>query len=284
MSLKRKAEGEALTDAKKSKANSSIISFFGAPKTVSSTVKVTGTDAETTQPPQVKFDKDKWLAKLTDEQKDLLKLEIETLHDSWLAQLKDEVTSKEFLELKRFLKKEVDSGKKIFPPMEDVYSWFVPKRCPYHTHDLIWSQVPSYSPQHRQSSRHRPRPLPQLQPSPWDVLLSPTTNACPSVAQEHLSMPEERLSIIQATTQQRRPTHALGRPWRAPSQHVPNGACTRSEFTRQQGLGEVHAEGHRYRCCKADQRRCVLGLGHARWEEGHKSGSEETSGVVECPS
>jgi uracil-DNA glycosylase len=123
MSLKRKAENQALTDAKKPKANGSITSFFGPPKTVSSATKVTDTTTETIEPPQVKFDKEKWLAKLTDEQKDLLKLEIETLHESWLSQLKDEVTSKEFLELKRFLKKELDSGKKIFPPMEDVYSW-----------------------------------------------------------------------------------------------------------------------------------------------------------------
>ena len=124
MSLKRKAETEALADAKKPKANGSITSFFGPPKTVSSSTKVTGTDTGTNEPSQVKFDKSKWLEKLTEEQKELLKLEIETLHESWLAQLKDEVTSKEFLELKRFLKKEIDSGKKIFPPMEDVYSWF----------------------------------------------------------------------------------------------------------------------------------------------------------------
>lgn len=65
------------------------------------------------------------MAKLTDEQKELLKLEIDTLHESWLAALKDEVVSKEFLELKRFLKKEIESGKKVFPPMEDVYSWYV---------------------------------------------------------------------------------------------------------------------------------------------------------------
>jgi uracil-DNA glycosylase len=123
MSLKRKAESQALTDAKKPKANGSITSFFGPPKIVSTTTKVAGTTIETVEAPPVKFDKEKWVEKLTDDQKDLLKLEIETLHESWLAQLKDEVTSKEFLELKRFLKKEIDSGKKIFPPLEDVYSW-----------------------------------------------------------------------------------------------------------------------------------------------------------------
>lgn len=54
-----------------------------------------------------------------------MKLEIETLDETWLAQLKDEVTSKDFLELKRFLKKEIASGKEVFPPLEDVYSWCV---------------------------------------------------------------------------------------------------------------------------------------------------------------
>lgn len=72
-----------------------------------------------------KWDKEAWAKKLTAEQRDLLGLEIQTLHESWLRELKDEVTSKEFLDLKRFLKKEHESGKKVFPPAEDVYSWFV---------------------------------------------------------------------------------------------------------------------------------------------------------------
>lgn len=72
-----------------------------------------------------KFNKAEWVKKLTPEQEELLALEIETLHESWLAQLKDEIVSKEFLDLKRFLKKEHDSGKKIFPPAPDVYSWYV---------------------------------------------------------------------------------------------------------------------------------------------------------------
>jgi len=60
---------------------------------------------------------------LTPEQKDLLQLEINTLDESWLAHLKDEVVTTEFLNLKRFLKKEKDSKAKVFPPEEDVYSW-----------------------------------------------------------------------------------------------------------------------------------------------------------------
>ena len=108
MSLKRKA-AEVATDAKKAKVNSSITSFFGAPKQAAT--------------PAAKFDKEAWVEKLTDEQKDLLKLELDTLHDSWLPHLKDILVSPQFLELKRFLKKELASGKTVYPPMKDVYSW-----------------------------------------------------------------------------------------------------------------------------------------------------------------
>ena len=110
--LKRKAADLAAVDAKKPKANGSITSFFGAPKPSSS----------------VKFDKDAWVAKLTDEQKSLLQLEIDTLHESWLAHLKDDVLTEKFLNLKRFLKKEKEGGKQIFPPLEDVYSWSASNR------------------------------------------------------------------------------------------------------------------------------------------------------------
>ena len=104
MSLKRKAADQDAANTKKPKANSNITSFFGAPKTP-------------------EFDKTKWVNGLTDEQKQLLKLEIGTLHESWLSYLKDEITSPGFMALKRFLKKEEESKQKIFPPADDVYSW-----------------------------------------------------------------------------------------------------------------------------------------------------------------
>ena len=116
--LKRKAAtigNEA--EAKKPKANGSITSFFGAAP------KPAGASPASAPSPALKFDKAKWIEGLTAEQKELLKLEIETLHDSWLALLKDDVTSKEFLELKRFLNRETAAGRKWFPPKEDVYSW-----------------------------------------------------------------------------------------------------------------------------------------------------------------
>ena len=126
MALKRKAGDTPTGDSKKTKANASITSFFGAPKAVSTTTKADGTTTEEARlPPAPKFNKEAWVKTLTSDQKDLLKLEIDTLHDSWLKELKDEITSKEFLELKKFLKRELDANKKIFPPMEDVYSWYV---------------------------------------------------------------------------------------------------------------------------------------------------------------
>ncbi|KAL6889301.1 uracil-DNA glycosylase-like protein [Trichoderma longibrachiatum] len=116
--LKRKAASignEA--EAKKPKANGSIASFFGA------VPKPAGASPASAPSPAAKFDKAKWVESLTAEQRELLQLEIETLHDSWLALLKDDVTSKEFLELKKFLNRETAAGRKWFPPKEDVYSW-----------------------------------------------------------------------------------------------------------------------------------------------------------------
>ncbi|KAM0288003.1 hypothetical protein ACHAQH_000071 [Verticillium albo-atrum] len=127
--LKRKAgDAPSASDAKKPKQNGSITSFFGAPKPVPGAAKAsTATGPEA---PTVKFDKAKWVAGLTAERRDLLKLEIETLHESWLGLLKDEVTSKEFLDLKRFLNRETEMGRKWFPPKEDVYSWS--RHCPFN--------------------------------------------------------------------------------------------------------------------------------------------------------
>lgn len=106
------------TDAKKPKANGSITSFFGAPKP-----KAADPNSATSTPAS-RFNKEKWVASLTPEQRELLKLEIETLDESWLAQLKDEVVTPEFLSLKRFLKKERESGATIFPPENEIYSWY----------------------------------------------------------------------------------------------------------------------------------------------------------------
>jgi uracil-DNA glycosylase len=121
--LKRNADHLSTpgSDSKKPKGNASIVSFFGPPKAKPLTTHATNPAAAPARPNN--FNKDKWVATLTPEQKELLKLEIDTLDESWLAHLKDECVTPEFLALKRFLKKEKDSGAKIFPPEEDVYSW-----------------------------------------------------------------------------------------------------------------------------------------------------------------
>ena len=117
-------------DSKKFKSNTSITSFFGVPKpknTVDSkrTVSSSSSSSLSSSFSTSNFNKEKWVASLSPEQKDLLQLEIQTLDDSWLAQLKDEVTSPEFLSLKRFLKQEKQSGATIFPPENEIYSWYI---------------------------------------------------------------------------------------------------------------------------------------------------------------
>ena len=115
MSLKRKATNIATDASKKAKPSAngagkgSITAFFGAPKTVHKA--------------EVNFSKADWIKKLSAEEKELLKLEIDTLHESWLPHLKDVLVSPQFLALKRFLKKELDSKQTVYPPMKDVYSW-----------------------------------------------------------------------------------------------------------------------------------------------------------------
>ena len=117
--LKRKAGELPNADPKKPKVNGSITSFFGAPKSTSSK------PIDTSPLPSIKFDKSRWTESLTLDQRDLLNLEIDTLDVSWLAHLKEMLVSKEFLDLKRFLKQEKASGKTVLPPSEDIYSWSV---------------------------------------------------------------------------------------------------------------------------------------------------------------
>lgn len=128
-SFKRKANGQITgSDPKKPRQNGSITSFFGAPKPLSTSSNGNGNGNNSSASPAafeagVNFNKAKWVASLTDEQRNLLKLEIDTLDESWLAQLKTEIVTKEFLDLKRFLDREAAAGKTIFPPRDDIYSW-----------------------------------------------------------------------------------------------------------------------------------------------------------------
>jgi uracil-DNA glycosylase len=138
-SLKRKDPPTAsLADGKKPKKNGDLTSFFGPPK-VKPAANANSGSSPLTGPSttngvddsvSVKFDKDKWVAGLTEERRKLLQLEIDTLDPSWLAVLKEEVTTPGFLDLKRFLQKEIDSKQTIYPPLEDVYSWYVLRGFP----------------------------------------------------------------------------------------------------------------------------------------------------------
>lgn len=67
------------------------------------------------------FDKTAWVAGLSEEEKQLLDLEIENLHISWLVFLHQELTKPYFLKLKKFLR--AQKGKTIFPPPKDIYLW-----------------------------------------------------------------------------------------------------------------------------------------------------------------
>ncbi|KTW29668.1 uracil-DNA glycosylase [Pneumocystis carinii B80] len=74
-----------------------------------------------------KFNKEAWVNGLKENERELLKVEIEFLEESWLKVLKDELTKPYFLKgrkwsLKNFLNTEKKSHK-IFPPDKDIYSW-----------------------------------------------------------------------------------------------------------------------------------------------------------------
>lgn len=122
-------------DSKKPKANGSITSFFGAPKSKAPGLGPVKSPAGAAASPV--FNKQKWVATLSAEQKELLDLEINTMHESWLAHLKDEIVKPEFLALKRFLQKEKQSGTKIFPPEDDIYSWYGNTMCSLQLYRLI---------------------------------------------------------------------------------------------------------------------------------------------------
>lgn len=133
-SQKRKSDigaKDASSNKKPKTVNASITSFFGAPKTAavpssspSSTANGAGAGAAVSEPAAPKFDKAAWVKTLSVEQKRYLALEIQTLHPSWLAHLKDEIVKPEFIALKKFLEAEAKAGKTIFPPNEDIYSWY----------------------------------------------------------------------------------------------------------------------------------------------------------------
>ncbi|BFZ55383.1 uracil DNA glycosylase [Savitreella phatthalungensis] len=139
MSTKRTAETIA-GPAKKLKAVA-ITSFFKKDSTISSSsVRRTVEDQSTSKP----FDKALWVSGLSERHRELLKLEIDTLHESWLDALHCELTKPYFISLKEFLARE-RATKTIFPPEKDVYAWsrhtplasvrvVILGQDPYHNH------------------------------------------------------------------------------------------------------------------------------------------------------
>ncbi|KAL9113970.1 MAG: hypothetical protein Q9227_002104 [Pyrenula ochraceoflavens] len=135
--LKRPADTPPSSDPSSSKKtkNSAITSFFSNPNPSSAkgstTSKTSSSSSTSLSASGQKFNKQKWVESLTAEQRGLLNLEIETLDESWLAYLKDVLVTREFLGLKGFLKKEVESGKTVYPKAEEIYSWS--RHTPLHT-------------------------------------------------------------------------------------------------------------------------------------------------------
>ncbi|TGJ86653.1 hypothetical protein E0Z10_g2085 [Xylaria hypoxylon] len=150
-SLKRKGDAAAAAAAsKKTKMNGSITSFFRAPKTTAATGGQ-GASANTAASvnPASSFDKAKWVATLTAEQKQYLTLEINTMDPSWLALLKDDIVKPEFIALKKFIESDVHSGQNVFPPSEDVYSWS--RHTPFHTVKCV---ILGQDPYHNHNQAH----------------------------------------------------------------------------------------------------------------------------------
>ncbi|KAA8909481.1 uracil-DNA glycosylase [Sphaerosporella brunnea] len=147
--LKRKAPATPATPAKKTR---SITSFF-TPKQASAS----GPSSLSTALP--KFDRAAWVSSLSEEQKSLLALEIETMHESWLGALKDELVSDGFLRLKKFLSEEKGV---VYPPSKDIYSWS--RYCPLDTVKVvILGQDPYHGPNQAMGlsfSVHPPTPAP----------------------------------------------------------------------------------------------------------------------------
>ncbi|KAF9131340.1 hypothetical protein BGW39_001951 [Mortierella sp. 14UC] len=77
----------------------------------------------TAVPPLVLKAKPDILKGLSDEKRELLRLEQDTIDATWLRALQAEFTKPYFIELKKFLKQEEANKQQIFPPKNDIYSW-----------------------------------------------------------------------------------------------------------------------------------------------------------------
>ncbi|KAF9922663.1 hypothetical protein FBU30_007228 [Linnemannia zychae] len=123
-SNKRVADSPAVKDGPAKKATTS------APKLQSSLLAwakpkaadPAAAEADSTAPLATKAKPD-ILKGLSDEKRELLKLEQDTIDSTWLRALQSEFTKPYFIELKKFLKQEDESKQQVFPPKNDIYSW-----------------------------------------------------------------------------------------------------------------------------------------------------------------
>lgn len=67
--------------------------------------------------------RDKLVSRLTDDDRALLRTELEFLNFSWLRHLFPELTKPYFRQLKKFLQQETNCGYQIFPPESQIYYW-----------------------------------------------------------------------------------------------------------------------------------------------------------------
>ncbi|CAO3572320.1 unnamed protein product [Mortierella alpina] len=143
--LKRPADKPATKDGAAKRANSSTgtstkiqssLLAWAKPKVVASdsaasTATTTTTTSTSTTGTSVTEDtttavvkaKPDILKGLTDEKRELLTLEQDTMDATWLRALQSEFSKPYFIELKKFLKQEEVNKQKVFPPKEDIYSW-----------------------------------------------------------------------------------------------------------------------------------------------------------------
>ncbi|KAI1433830.1 uracil-DNA glycosylase [Xylaria sp. CBS 124048] len=239
-SLKRKNDVGGADASKKTKVNGSITSFFKTPTSSSPSTATAQSSANKTASfslaagsndnnnnnPASKFNKEAWLAKLTPEQKTYLKLEIETLDPSWLAVLKDEIVKPEFIALKKFLEKENQCGKKIFPPPGDIYSWS--RHTPFHTVKCV---IIGQDPYHNHNQAHGlcfsvrpPTPAPPSLKNMYIALKKDYPTFMPPPQNSGLLTPWAERGVLMLNTSLTVQAHAAnshqGRGWEAFTQRV----------------------------------------------------------------
>ncbi|KAI8336281.1 uracil-DNA glycosylase-like protein [Chlamydoabsidia padenii] len=126
---KRAATVDSTVNKENKKKQTTLFSMFKPKETTTATVteKTTTVDKENANndtDSSSSLDLAKSLFEdVDDETKNLLHLEITTMHYDWLRVLKPELTKAYFIKLKKYLKQELLDKQVIYPPAKDIYSW-----------------------------------------------------------------------------------------------------------------------------------------------------------------